>query len=457
MISLIPSWAHHYDEFWNTLRGRNLWFIKLRYSAVVMLLVVLFISEFIISIKFSAAQNYAILMITASILLYNLILHYIRRFVVLTPVGFNPIHHALVQMLLDTTALFLLVYFTGSIESPMFFLFVFHMIIGSLILPGIVIYSVATCIVVVFTGLVILEYKGIIYHHSIAGFLTYPVYADFNYIISFTVFFAFLIFVSVLLANRIARQLYRNEQQLVESIEKLNKAEEEKQKYIIGVVHELKSPIAAVQSYIELILQKYLGPLNEKIEQRLKSARERAAEAIELINNILNISRLRLMGEIITERIDVWKIICGVMEKQKAAIESKKIKVKLSDNRFLRTPVQGDKFLLEMAFSNILSNAVKYVKTGGSIDISVTDREEGLYLDISDNGIGIPVNELENIFKDFYRASNIKNKGYEGTGLGLSVVKQIITRHKGNISVESPGRIADHENAGSSFKIFLPF
>ncbi len=457
MISLIPSWAHHYDEFWNTLRGRNLWFIKLRYSAVAMLLLVLFISEFIISIKFSAAQNYAILTITASILLYNLILHYIRRFVVFSPDSFNPIHHALVQMLLDTIALFLLVYYTGTIESPMFLLFVFHMIIGSLILPGIVIYSIAACIVVVFSGLVLLEYKGILFHHSVAGFLAHPVYADFNYIISFSVFFAFLIFVSVLLANRIARQLYRNEQQLVESIEKLNKAEEEKQKYIIGVVHELKSPIAAVQSYIELILQKYLGPVNEKVEQRLMAARERADDAIELINNILNISRLRLMGEITTERIDVQKIICNVLEKQKAVIETKKITVKLTDDRFLRTPVQGDKFLLELAFSNILSNAVKYVNKGGAIDISITDREEGIYMDISDNGVGIPVNELENIFKDFYRASNIKNKGYEGTGLGLSIVKQIITRHRGKISVESPGRIGSPENAGSSFKIFLPF
>lgn len=422
-----------------------------------MLLLVLFISEFIISIKFSTAQNFAILLITLSIFIYNIILHYVRRYVVFKPEGFNPIHLSLIQMLLDTIALFLLVYYTGSIESPMFLLFVFHMIIGSLILPGVVIYSVACCIVVVFTSLVLLEYKGVIFHHAVSGFLSYPLYTDFNYIISFSIFFAFLIFVSVLLANRIARQLYRNEQQLVETIEKLNMAEEEKQKYIIGVVHELKSPIAAVQSYIELILQKYLGPLSEKIETRLISARERANDAIELINNILNISRLRLISGMTTEKIDVKKVICFVLEKQKSAIDAKRITVKLSDNRFLRTPANGDKFLLEMAFSNILSNAVKYVNAGGIIDILITDRDEGIYLDISDNGVGIPPTELEKVFKDFYRASNIKNKGYEGSGLGLSVVKQIILRHGGRISVESPGRIGNQENAGSSFKIFIPF
>ncbi len=457
MISLIPSWAHHYDEFWKTLRGRNLWFIKLRYGAAVVLLLVLFVSEFIISIKFSPVQHYAILLVTFIILGYNVILHYLRRYVVLKPDSFNPIHHSLIQMLLDITALFLLVYFTGSIESPLFLLFAFHMIIGSLILPGVVIYGIAFCIAAVFTSLVLLEYHGVLFHHSVAGFLSVPIYQDFNYIISVTVLFCFLIFVIVLLTNRIARQLYTNEQQLVETIQKLNKAEEEKQKYIIGVVHELKSPIAAVQSYIEMILQKYLGPLNENVETRLRSARERADEAIQMINNILKISRLRLMSEISFENIDVKEILCAILEKLKGGIEAKKIDVKLTDDRLLRTPVRGDKFLFEMAVSNLLSNAVKYVPQGGSVDIILAETETGIDLDISDNGVGIPMKDQENIFKDFYRASNIKNKGYEGAGLGLSIVKQIILRHGGTISVESPGRIADNKSPGSTFKVFIPF
>ncbi len=457
MISLIPSWAHHYDEFWNTLRGRNLWFIKLRYVTVAMLLLVLFISEFIISIKFSYAQHYAILIVTFSILGYNIILHYLRRYVVPKPDRFNPIHHSLIQMILDIIALFLLVYFTGSIESPLFLLFVFHMIIGSLILPGVVIYGIAFCIVAVFASLVLLEYNGILFHHSVAGFLSIPIYQDFNYIISFTVLFGFLIFVIVLLTNRIARQLYTNEQELVETIQKLNKAEEEKQKYIIGVVHELKSPIAAVQSYIEMILQKYLGPLDENVERKLGSARERADEAIEMINDILKISRLRLMSGISPENVDIKEILCSTIEKLKGGIEAGKINLKLNDDRILRTPVRGDKFLLEMAVSNLLSNAVKYVPQGGSIDITISETEEGIDLDVSDNGVGIPLKDQENIFKDFFRASNIKNKGYEGAGLGLSIVKQIIMRHGGRISVESPSAIGTTENPGSTFKVFLPY
>jgi signal transduction histidine kinase len=457
MISLIPPWAHHYNEFWDLLKGRNVWFIKLRYSAVGMLLLFLFVAKFILGIRFSSTQSIAIFLVTGSILVYNILLHYTRRYVRAKPDRFNPVHHSLIQMILDIIALFLLVYFTGSIESPLFLLFVFHMIIGSLILPGIVVYSIATVVVILFTSGVFLEYYGILYHHTVAGFLTVPVYTDFNYVISFTVFFAFLIFVSVLLTNRIARELYRNEELLLESLDKLNKAEEEKQKYIIGVVHELKSPVGALLSFLDLILQKYVGPLNEKVEEKLNSAKERAVEAIDLINNILRISKLRLTHEIIKGNLKIKEIVCSVLEKQKAEIESKKITVKLTDDRLLRTPVQGDEFLIEMALSNIIANAVKYAGIEGKIEILISELNEGINLSVSDNGIGIPVDDQENIFKDFYRASNIKKRGYEGAGLGLSIVKQIMLRHGGDITVESPGRMAEPEKPGTTINIFIPF
>lgn len=457
MISLIPSWAHHYKEFWDLLRRRNLWFIKLRYGAVGMLLLFLFASEFIIGIKFTSTQIFSIYFVTGSILVYNALLHYLRRFVISEPNHFNPIHLSLIQMTLDLIALFLLVYYTGSIESPLFLLFVFHLIIGSLILPGVVVYSIAVAVVVCFTSIVFLEYYGVIRHHTAAGLLMNPIYNDFNYIISFTIFFAFLIFMSVVLANNIARQLYKNEERLLESLDKLNKAEEEKQKYIIGVVHELKSPIAALLSYLDLILQKYVGPLNELVEQKLTSAKDRAVEAIYLINNILKISKLRLTSDIAKEDIKLKDIICSVLEKQKAGFESKRITLKLTDTMINEKLVRGDRFLMEMAISNIIVNAIKYVNIDGIIDISVSSMNEGVNLDISDNGVGIPSDEHENIFKEFYRASNIKNKGYEGAGLGLSVVRQIILRHGGKISVQSPGRIALPERPGTTFKIFLPF
>src|SRR3989304_2627811 len=170
MIALVPSWASHYDKFWQTIRGRNLWFIKLRYGAVLMLLAFLFGSGLFLGFWFTSTQLQAILIITASILIYNLLLHYIRKFISFDADKFNPLHLSLIQVMLDLTALWLLVYYTGGIESPLYLLFIFHAIIGSLILPGIIIYVIEGWFILGFIGLVIGEYSGIITHHSIHGF-----------------------------------------------------------------------------------------------------------------------------------------------------------------------------------------------------------------------------------------------------------------------------------------------
>lgn len=456
MISLVPDWARHYDAFWLTIRKRNLWLIKLRYGAVLMLLVLFFTSEFILDIKFSAIQEFAILLITFSIFIYNIILHYSRRFVKNDNNKFNPLHLSLIQMVLDLYALTLLVYYTGSIESPLYMLFIFHMIIGSLILPGKIIYSSAIAAIIIFSSITMGEYYSLIDHHIINGLLAAPVYNDLKYVWSFLAIFTFVLIMSVVLANRIARQLYKMEQDLYESLDKIKNAEADKQKYIMGVVHEIKTPISALHSYLDIILQKFLGPLNEKVEEKIKRALIRSNEAIQLINNVLKISKLRLTEEITKEPVDIRKLICSVITKQQINVNSKKIKLTLKDNRTHPSTINGDKLLLEIALSNLISNAIKYVYMEGIVEIHLKEVENKLVVKISDNGIGIPGEELKNIFKDFYRASNIKKEIHEGTGLGLSFVKQIVEKHGGKIKVESPSELTDEKHPGCCFKISFP-
>jgi len=85
------------------------------------------------------------------------------------------------------------------------------------------------------------------------------------------------------------------------------------------------------------------------------------------------------------------------------------------------------------------------------------DNDKYVEIEVTDNGIGIPNEDINKIFNDFFRASNIKDKSYEGTGLGLSVVKQIIEKHGGSISVESPSKLAMENKPGASFKIKLNY
>lgn len=413
-------------------------------------------SEFLLGIGFTQTQLVALTLINCSILVYNGILQWLRVYLKCEPFKFNPLHFSLVQMVLDLSALMLLVYFTGGIETPLFMLFVFHMIIGSLILPGTVIYTIAISVVFIFFGMVLGEYHNLISHHAVAGLLQTPLYNNFKFIVTYSIVFGFVILMSVVLANKIANQLYLMEQKLVESLEQLNAAEVEKQNYVIGVVHEIKTPLSAVNSYLDVILQGFLGPVNEKILAKLQRVRARSAEAIQLTNDVLKVSKLRLLDEIKKEEIKVRDILSSVLKKQRANFDRKKVKLHFKDNRKIRSKILGDKLLLEIAFSNLVSNALKYIEDEGVIEIILDEKEKGIQLEVCDNGIGIPEKDIEKIFDDFYRASNIRSKGYEGTGMGLSIIKHIVEKHNGTIEVQSPSRLASTNKPGASFIVFLP-
>lgn len=457
MFNLVPVWAKHYEEFWLTIRKRNLWFIKLRYAAVVMLLIFIVFPKYFLGINLSDDQQSALLFITISILVYNIIFHLIRRFLKHDANSFNPLHLSVLQMVFDLIALMLVVYFTGSVESPILLFFVIHMIVGSLILPGFIVYAFAVVIVLLFWGITVGEYYSIIHHYHIIGFLPSSLHQQFNYVLAINISFAFLVFMIVLIANRMAKQLYIREQQLLESIAKINAAEKEKQKYISGIVHEIKTPLAAVHSYLDLVLQKFLGPLDEVVEEKLIRARRRSNEAIELINNVLKISKLRIENSFIKEEIDIASILAKAIKIAKVNAEAKGVKLSLKNIRKEKRTIEGDPLLIQIALSNILGNAIKYNNMDGIVEIEVDEDKNNLIIKVCDNGVGIPKEEIDKIFTDFFRGSNIKNTGLEGSGLGLSVVKQIVERHGGSINVQSPSHLSTNKYPGTCVKITLPF
>jgi signal transduction histidine kinase len=414
-------------------------------------------AEFFLGFRFTQTQTLVISSITLSILLYNLLLHLGERHIKSIAGQFNPLHLSVIQMLLDFVALFLLVHFTGGIETPLYMLFVFHMIIGSLILPGAIIYTVGTIVVLAFGGIVFSEYYHLIPHYPIQGFLNAQLYTEFNYVVSIFTIFGFTMFISVYLAHGIAQQLYRMEQDLVESLDRLNVAEMEKQKYIVGIVHEIKTPLAAVHSYLNLILEKYLGPLDKKVEEKLMRASARSEEAINLINDVIKISRFKLFDQFVKEEIQIEEVMSELANKHSINAETKKIKLVFDYKVKTNTIIVGDKFLLTLAISNLIGNAIKYVDKKGLIEVNIEDDDEkDIIISICDNGIGIPENEQEKIFKEFFRSSNVLKENHEGAGIGLSIVKEIIEKHEGKISVQSPSRLSSKGRPGTCFKVQLP-
>lgn len=456
MIKLIPDWAVHDEEFWLAIRRRNLWFIKLRYAVVAILVIFLLTYRFFLSIHLSETQTKILIFTAAFILLYNVSLHYIRRFLKHDSNAFNPLHLSIIQMVLDLSMLLILIYYSGGVESPLIFFLIFHMIVGSLILPGLIIYSFAFAVLIIFWVITVGEYFEILEHHHISGFFPFHLHQDFNYVLSVNIVLAMVIIITVVLANNISRQLYQKEQQLFSYIEKLNQAEKEKTKYILGVVHEIKTPISALHSYLNLILQKFLGPLDEAVEEKLIRAKRRADEALELINIVLRVSQMKLMNKLDEEEFDMFELLKTVTRKYDQLASSKSVKVNLIDEREVHCRLKGDQFLILIAFSNLLGNAIKYNFEGGKVDVRLFNRLKTCFVEFCDNGPGIPKEDQEKIFQDFFRASNIRKMVTEGAGLGLSFVKEIIEKHKGSIKIQSPSHLQQPGKPGACFIVSLP-
>ena len=457
MIRLVPEWTKDYEEFWEAIKRRNLLFIKLRYIAVLMLIVFNYSGEYFLELKLSSLQHTIIELTTAVILIYNLVFHFIRPKLKSVTGKFNPLHLSLLQIVCDLTALTILVYFTGGVESPLRTFYVFHMIIGSLILPTYIIYTIATLSVAVVAAMSFLQFYNLLPAFPINGLYRQPEYGNLSFILVFLVDFTLLIMVSVFLANKIAHQLYKREKQLVETLEKLNVAENKKQKYIMGIVHEIKSPIAATKSILEIIEKGYLGEISAQVKEKIERAKIRTGEALEMINTILRISRMRLLNQKSFDVIDIHKILKKVIDGHSEVARSKNININLIEKGKKKENVEGDETLLELVFSNIIANALKYSETNGNIELTVRYGKDSLEVQICDDGIGIPAGELKKIFDSYYRSTNINNLQTEGSGLGLSLVKEIVEQHNGKIKAKSPSPLGSEKRPGTCFKIKLPY
>jgi len=459
MINLIPSSTYNLEQLWQTIRNRNRWFVKLRFVAGISALLLSIFLKFFPGLGLTDYQFIVLVSLSVVIILYNLVFKYVSeaKFVKESPESFNHLHISLLQIILDLISLLLITYMTGNVESPFILFFIFHMIIGSMILPGWVVYTLCTFINVVFILTNLLEYYSYIPHFDIQGFIHPGTHNEIGFLFLTILSLAIMLYLGIYFADSLATGLYKREQELRVAMDSLKEAEVVKQKYTMGIVHEIKSPVVAVQSNIDLILGKYAGPISEPVETKLKRARARTEEAVQIINDILNISKLKLLNKISKSPVNIKDVITKIVSQKASTAEAKKIELNLTDENPDDDIISADLSLLELAFSNIIGNSLKYTNKGGKVDIAIQKLENGkITITISDNGIGIPEKDRARIFTDFFRASNAKGKGFEGTGLGLNIVKQIIEQHNGELYFDSPSPIGDENNPGTSFIITLP-
>ncbi|MGQ9462053.1 MAG: sensor histidine kinase [Candidatus Fervidibacter sp.] len=432
------------------------WFAQLRWGAVFgATMAVIFASASGVKLPLPHLS-----FVLALIVLYNFVFLHLtdpRR----TP-ALSPHNCALLQAIADLVALTLLLHFSGGVENPFAFFFVFHMIIASVLLPLRWAWGLAALSTVLYGGTVLGEHTGIIAHYHLHPFPN--ICQSPLFVIGALVAFTMTLHVTVFMTSVIATRLRKREQEvkelaqtlrwyteeLEEANEQLKQLEQMKSTNLRKMSHELRAPLNAAKSLINILKAGYKGELPPQALETLNRISARLDEMLAIVNNILTLSRMR-DARIIQERewVDFERIVSEVVESLRANALAKNIDFQVDLLKGV-PHIWGIPEALREIASNLIDNAIRYTPKGGRVEVLLYPHEGDIVFQVSDTGIGIPPEDLPHIFDEFYRSRNAKEFVHEGTGLGLSIVKSAIEVHNGEIDVFS------EVGKGTTFTVTLP-
>lgn len=222
-----------------------------------------------------------------------------------------------------------------------------------------------------------------------------------------------------------------------------------RKEFVANVSHELKTPLTSIKGYSETILD---GGLSEEEKEKFVRVINNEANRMDrIVADLLKLSRFDYQrskrGNEIKFNLD--DLAKDVTEKMMYVANQKGHKLTCAVN-MVPPPILADKDAIEQVITNILSNSIKYTPDNGEINVYIGSLGGKAYIKVVDNGIGIPVKDLERIFERFYRVDKARSREMGGTGLGLSIVKEIIDRNNGTIEIKS------EVGAGTEVIITLP-
>jgi signal transduction histidine kinase len=216
------------------------------------------------------------------------------------------------------------------------------------------------------------------------------------------------------------------------------------------MVHELKSPLGAVRSIIEVTTDKSMGDDLQAYLPLLRRAEVRIDDLVQLISDLLSLSKSE-QAQAASEPIllEVAPVIEAALAAQAEQLAARGITASAELDPEL-PPVLAPIEDLEMVLTNLVGNAVKYNRDGGSVTVRARHEGEWVRMDVEDTGVGIAAENLDQVFTEFFREKRPETKGLEGSGLGLSIVKRLTERAGGRLQLVS------ELGKGSTFSVFLP-
>ena len=209
-------------------------------------------------------------------------------------------------------------------------------------------------------------------------------------------------------------------------------SEQNRRRFTDNITHELKTPLTSIIGYSQLITNDIARP--DDVKKFVSIIERNAGQLMEMINDIMKISSLESKDGFNKVRLQLDEIVSSVVNQQKLTAHNRNV---VLVEQLEKISVYADENQMYQLVNNLVSNAIKYNKEDGKVDIKLFKDGENVSLTVADTGIGIPSEHLDKIFERFYVVDKSRNKNISSTGLGLSIVKHIVKAHDGTVTVDS--------------------
>ncbi len=470
------------------LGERVRWLITVRWLVLALTLVVVLVADYWLGHVLPLGAIWVVLSLIAA---YNLVFWIFTHRLTSRSASYET--HAILlhmQILADLLSLTALLHFTGGLENPFVAYYVLLVVVGSILTSRPASFIYAALASLLWVGLLLLEAGGILPHHNLAGYRLATRYLQPIHIVSNALMLVGLNFGAAYFSSSIITRLREGERQLYEAnssceiradeLSRLNERlrEEERQLYeanksceiragelvelnerlreldrsrslfIRLVTHELRAPVAAIQSYLRLILDGYVP--EERTREIIGKAEQRARDQLDLISDLLDLARAQGPKETAPPvKVDAAAILHDVVDLQQANAQDKSLTLTVDVAPDV-PQVMASQEHVKQVWMNLISNAIKYTPPGGQVTITLKPEDGMVRGIVRDTGIGMSAEEATHIFETFYRTEAAKAMSHQGTGLGLSIVQGIVQRYGGRIWLES------QVGVGSTFYFELP-
>lgn len=237
---------------------------------------------------------------------------------------------------------------------------------------------------------------------------------------------------------------------LYQSMMEIRKSDKLRRELVANISHDLRSPLASIQGYLETIQLKGDDLTKEQFRQYMSTVLDNTKRLNNLIGDLFDLSKLDAENvQPVLEDVSVAELVQDIVLQFKPIAEKKDVKLTAGFPDHPNTFIKADIGLLNRAISNLINNAIEHTPEGGTVSLTFTNDGKNVRLEVCDSGVGIAENDLPHVFDRFYQADKSRSNG-SNAGLGLAIAQKIFSLHGGKIAVDSPA------NQGTTFKIWIP-